>query len=43
MGNIPIDIVDPDGGKDTDWYLPKVGTKLFQAVEFEESKEREAY
>ncbi|WP_309364834.1 hypothetical protein [Sphingobacterium sp.] len=27
IGNNPVSTVDPDGGKGTDWYLPK-GAKL---------------
>ncbi len=43
MGNNPIGTIDPDGGKGTDWYLPKGGKLTSEAVWFDGSGEREGY
>lgn len=43
MGNNPLGTVDPDGGKGTDWYLPKGAKLTSEAVWFDGSGERDGY
>jgi uncharacterized protein (TIGR02594 family) len=43
MGNNPIGMIDPDGGKADDWYLPKGETNQSKAVWIDGSGPQEGY